>query len=538
MPLNSEPVTTTPAALEAKLAAIRASALVDVACYGGVVPANADDPRTLEALARGGVVAFKAFLCDSGLPSFPPVAPDDLRRAMMHLAALGRRLLVHAELFAGEAAFAGSGRYADYLASRPPAVEARAIELLLALARETGCAIHVVHLANAHALPSLAAARADGLDVTVETCPHYLTFAAEEIPDGDTRFQCAPPIRGAEHRDALWRGLAEGTIDLVATDHSPCPPAMKSAGDFGRAWGGIASLQLLLPAIWTGARARGFGPEKLNDWLARRPARWLGLDERGEIAPGRRADLVAWKPEATFVVHGAELEHRHPTTPYEGRELAGVVTGTWVAGRQVFRAGRFARPFANTTRPPLRLRGGSTPALRAGGAAIARLGLAEARPLLAAACGSAAWVDRLLAGWPYASAGALFAAAEEEFERLDEAGWREAFAAHPRLGDREALLRRHAATASLERSEQSGAAADDEATLAALAAGNRAYEARFGHVFLLCATGRSAREMLAALESRIANGPARELAIAAEEQRKITALRLAKLLVERSREGA
>jgi allantoinase len=528
MPLNSEPVTTSVDALEAKLGAARESALVDVACYGGVVPANADDPRTLVSLDRAGVAGFKAFLCDSGLSTFPPVSPDDLRRAMAHLAPLGRRLLVHAELFAGEPTFAGGARYADYLASRPPGVELRAIERLVDMARETGCPVHVVHLSSADALPLLEAARAAGLDLTVETCPHYLTFAAEEIAAGDTRLQCAPPIRGAANREALWAALGRGAIDFVATDHSPCPPAMKPAGEFGRAWGGIASLELLLPAVWTAARARGFGLERLEEWLARRPARWLGLDDRGELAVGSRADLVAWQPEATFVVRGEALHHRHPLTPYEGRELAGVVTGTWVAGSAVYRSGRCS----GAPREPIRIRGGFAPDERTGAAALARLEASEARPLLAAACGSSAWVDALVAGWPYGSARSIFAAAEAGFDALAEADWREAFAAHPRIGDRVALRRR------VEGAEQAGAAAADQATLAALAAGNAEYEARFGHVFLICASGKSAAEMLGELERRLAHDAATELAIAAGEQRKITRLRLSRLLAERSREGA
>jgi allantoinase len=528
MPLNSEPVTTTAAAFEAKLEAARAGAIVDVALHAGVVPENAGDPRTLAELALAGAAGFKCFLCDSGLPTFPPLGRDQLRAAMRHLAPLGRRLLAHCEVFAAPPPASLGRRHADYLASRPPGAECAAIALLVELARETGCPVHVVHLAAAEALPLLAAARADGLDVTVETCPHYLTFAAEEIADGDTVAKCAPPLRSAANREALWDALARGAIDFVASDHSPCPPELKRLddGDFGTAWGGIASLQLLLPALWTGATARGLGVERVAEWLARRPARWLGLDGRGELAPGARADLVAWRPEERFVVRGDTLHHRYPLTPYAGRQLSGVVTRTWIGGAEVYRDGAFVgRPGA-----PQRIRGGFARAEREGFARFARRSPGEARAALAPCCGSRRWLERLLAGWPYASARTLFAASERAFDTLAASDWDEAFAAHPRIGDLEALRLRHA-----ERAEQAGAAAADPATLAALAAGNREYERRFGFVFLVCAAGRSAAELLDALRSRLGNALAAERALAAEEQRKITCRRLARLL-ERERE--
>ena len=537
MPLNSEPVTTTPAAFAAKLAALRASSRVDVALHAGVVPSNADDPRCLADLALCGAAAFKCFLCDSGLASFPPVDRAGLERAMTHLARLGRRLLAHAEWFETAPRTRIGPRYADYLASRPPQAELDAIALLVELARQTGCGVHVVHLATAEALPLLERARAEGLDLTVETCPHYLTFAAEEIADGDTVAKCAPPIRSAENREELWRALERGAIDFVATDHSPCPPELKAMGsgdfsavDFGAAWGGIASLQLLLPALWTGASARGLGLERVAEWIAARPARWLGLPDRGELRPGARADLVAWIPEERFVVRGAALEHRHPLTPYEGRELRGAVIGTWIGGREAYRRDASgARRFGDPRGLPVRIRGGFSPGADAGTRQLDALAEPAARSAFAACCGSPRWVESMLAARPFGSARALFAAVERAFDALGELDWREAFAAHPRIGDLDALRRRETAragTAGLERSEQAGAAAADEATLRALADGNAEYERRFGHVFLICATGRSAGEMLEALRSRLGHAAATELAIAADEQRKITVLRL------------
>ena len=214
--------------------------------------------------------------------------------------------------------------------------------LLIVLCRESGCRIHIVHLASAEALPLIAKARDEGLPLTVETCPHYLTFAAEEVPDGDPRFKCAPPIRGREDRERLWAGLGDGLIDTIGTDHSPAPPELKhlETGDLSRAWGGIASLQLALPAVWTEARRRGFSVGDLAEWMARRPAQLVGIgDRKGAIAPGRDADLVAFDPDATFVVDPSALHHRHRATPYEGRTLAGRVVATWLRGREISRSG-------------------------------------------------------------------------------------------------------------------------------------------------------------------------------------------------------
>lgn len=338
MPLNSSPVTVTVVALEAKRRAAAESAIVEVAFHGGVVPGYEAD---VEPLIEAGVVGMKAFLVDSGLPEFPPAGEKVLRQAMKVLARRGLPLLAHAEIDTGDAPRADAftpaerRRYASWLASRPSRFETTAIDLLLRLVHETGCRLHVVHLATANALPMLRAARAEGLPVTVETCPHYLTFAAEEIPDGDPRFKCAPPIRESSHREALWSALADGTIDLVASDHSPSPPSLRAldSGNLFAAWGGIASLQLLLPAVWTGARARGHSLADLARWTSTSPARLIGLGHRkGVIAPGYDADLVAFDPGASFIVEGSKLEHRHPQTPYEGRTLQGVVVRTWVRG--------------------------------------------------------------------------------------------------------------------------------------------------------------------------------------------------------------
>lgn len=337
MPLNAIPATTSVAALEVKRQAARASATVHVEYIGGVVPGNTGE---LAALHGAGVCAFKCFLTPSGVDEFAHVTERDLEEAFPVLAQLGLPLMVHAEdpqrlgsLVAG----ADARRYVSYLASRPAAAERSSIELLVRLMERWPTPVHIVHLSSAESLDVVRAARARGLPLTVETCPHYLTFAAEEIPDGATEYKCAPPIRGADEREALWTALADGEIDLVATDHSPCPPALKgSDGDFFAAWGGIASLQLSLPAVWTGAQKRGLAPARLVEWMCAGPARLAGLgDRKGALAAGFDADVVIWDPDARFVVDPAGLHHRHPVTPYAGRELFGVVRATYLGGRLV-----------------------------------------------------------------------------------------------------------------------------------------------------------------------------------------------------------
>src|SRR5881396_177875 len=348
MPLNSVPVTTTVDALVQKARAAAGRALVDYAFWGGVVPGNAEQ---LAPLARAGVLGFKCFLVASGIDEFPPVSATDLRAAMSRLAELRLPLLVHAELpgpiaRAAAAPAADARRYAGYLASRPRAAELDAIDLMLQLCGETGCRVHVVHLSAADALDRLRDGRRAGLPITVETCPHYLTFAAEDIPDGATACKCAPPIRERENRERLWRGLAEGTIDLVASDHSPAPAALKclGQGDFFRAWGGVASLELALAATWTGARARGRDVADLARWLAELPARLAGLSRKGRIAPGCDADLVVFDPNASFTVEPSRLRQRHPITPYAGMTLSGVVRQTFLRGTAVYDRGRFGSP--------------------------------------------------------------------------------------------------------------------------------------------------------------------------------------------------
>jgi len=362
MPLNSIPPTTTIAGLDAKLAAARDQCYVDVGFWGGVVPGNTSE---LGALCKAGVVGFKCFLIDSGVAEFPNVTERDLREALPELKRLGALLIVHAEVpgpisrtgipaapsdYAHASAEERTERnvcptsYATFLASRPRAAEDEAVALMLKLMTEYGNRVHIVHHSSADSLPMLREAKAAGLPITAETCPHYLTFAAEEIPDRATQFKCCPPIRERENREQLWSALAEDTIDMIVSDHSPCPPEMKlpETGNFLEAWGGISSLQLRLPAVWTESKQRGFSLDQLTRWLCSAPARLVGLEQKkGSLEVGRDADIIIWNPNKQFQVEGAALHHRHKLTPYEGRRLEGVVEQTFLRGRKIYDDGEF-----------------------------------------------------------------------------------------------------------------------------------------------------------------------------------------------------
>jgi len=336
MPLNSVPPTVDVAALDRKRAAADGRVSVDVGFWGGAVPGNRS---ALADLHAAGVLGVKCFLTDSGVPEFPPLDRPGLAGALRELRAFDGLLLVHAEDPAVLAAApAPDGRsYAAFLASRPPQAETAAIAGLLDLAAELGSRVHLLHLSTATALPLLRRAKTQGVRVTVETCPHYLVLAAEDVPDGATEVKCCPPVREAANREALWAGLADGTVDCVVSDHSPCPPELKrfDTGDFGAAWGGIASVQIGLPLVWTEARRRGHRLADVVRWMAAGPAGVAGLAGKGKIAPGADADLVAFAPEQEFMVDPAALRHRHPVTPYAGRRLAGVVRAVWLRGRRV-----------------------------------------------------------------------------------------------------------------------------------------------------------------------------------------------------------
>lgn len=347
MPLNCLPPTTTVAALEEKRAAANGQCYVDWMAWGGVV---SDNQEHIEDLAAAGVPGFKCFLVHPGIDGFTMVTERELRAALPHVAKTGLPLLVHAEL-PGPVEEATKGlagadwsKYATYLQSRPDEAELSAIRLMLAVCREYNFRLHIVHLATSHALDILRAAKSAGLPVSIETCPHYLHFNAENVADGQTLFKCAPPIRSRNNREELWQGLREGVIDLVATDHSPCPPEMKrlSERSFRTAWGGIACLSLALPVMWTEASARGFTLVDMARLLAENPAKLAGCAARkGRIAKGFDADFVVFDPEKEFVVSEEMLHYRHRISPYVGEKLRGVVKATYLRGKCVFSDGTF-----------------------------------------------------------------------------------------------------------------------------------------------------------------------------------------------------
>ena len=339
MPLNSVPPTVDVPALETKRTSAEGQCFVDVGFWGGAIPGNVD---ALRALHDAGVFGFKCFLLDSGVPEFPHLRPAELEEYLGVLAGFGGLLLVHAEdgtaIEPVEPIRQGHGdSYRSFLASRPRLAEDLAVAEVIEAARRTGARAHIVHLSSADAIPLIRRAQQDGVLITAETCPHYLVFTAEEIPDGATQFKCCPPIREADNRELLWRGLTEGVLDAIVSDHSPCTADLKrlDVGDFALAWGGIAGLQVGLSAVWTEARRRGCSLDDVVRWMAERPARLAGLQRKGRIAVGYDADFCVFAPGEAFVVDPAALHHKNPVTPYAGRPLVGVVRSTWLRGVEV-----------------------------------------------------------------------------------------------------------------------------------------------------------------------------------------------------------
>ncbi len=336
MPLNSIPPTVTVEALDVKRAAASGKTHVDVGFWGGAIPGNTGD---LRGLHDDGVFGFKCFLLHSGVDEFPHLDADEMEKDMAVLAGFDSMMIVHAEdsRAIDRAPSAEGNRYERFLASRPRGAENVAIAEVIERARWTGVRAHILHLSSSDALPMLATAKRDGVKITVETCPHYLTLLAEEIPNGATAFKCCPPIREASNRELLWQGLLDGTIDCIVSDHSPSTVDLKDVenGDFGIAWGGVASLQLGLSLIWTEAKRRGIELTQVVQWMAANPAALAGLNTKGKIALGYDADFAIFEPESAQVVDVHELHHKNPISPYDGRALAGVVRSTYLRGNKI-----------------------------------------------------------------------------------------------------------------------------------------------------------------------------------------------------------
>ncbi|UFS61029.1 allantoinase AllB [Subtercola endophyticus] len=347
MPLNSIPPTTTPEALSLKREAAARQATVDIGFWGGAIPSSLTH---LEPLHDAGVFGFKAFLSPSGVDEFPHLSTEQLHAALQELAAFDGLLIVHAEDpgVLAEHENAGGVGYEDFVASRPEQAEKTAIEHVIEGLRATGARAHILHLSSAGALPIIRAAKAEGLRLTVETCPHYLSFAAEGIPDGATQYKCCPPIRDEANRELLWQALLAGDIDLIASDHSPSTRELKlgHGGDFGLAWGGISGLQVSLPAVWTAARAQGIDLGKVIEWMSVSTARLAALSTKGTLAAGFDADFIDFAPDETFTVIAEHLEHKNKLTAFEGTDLHGVVHTTWLRGTPVFTVDDLVTPVA------------------------------------------------------------------------------------------------------------------------------------------------------------------------------------------------
>ncbi|MFH0515571.1 allantoinase AllB [Streptomyces sp. M41] len=342
MPLNSLPPTTTVDHLRTKQDVAADKAHIDVGFWGGALPDNVKDLRPLH---ESGVFGFKCFLSPSGVDEFPHLTQDQLAQSLAEIASFDGLLIVHAEdpHHLDAAPQQGGPKYADFLASRPRDAEDTAIAQLIAQARRLDARVHVLHLSSSDALPLIAEARRDGVRITVETCPHYLTLTAEEVPDGASEFKCCPPIRESANQDLLWQALADGTIDCVVTDHSPSTADLKT-DDFATAWGGISGLQLSLAAVWTQARERGHGLEDVVRWMSARTAQLVGLAQKGAIEAGRDADFAVFAPDETFTVDPASLQHRNRVTAYAGKTLYGVVRSTWLRGERIVADGEFTEP--------------------------------------------------------------------------------------------------------------------------------------------------------------------------------------------------
>ena len=531
MPLNSDPVTTSVETLRIKQnAAIgnddASNIMVDVGFHGGLVP---DCQQNIEAMVKAGVLGVKAFMCDSGLHDFPAASESVLRSGLESLRWTGVPLLVHAEITDDDSTLqpADPTSYQQYMRSRPPRFELRAIELIIRLCRETQSPVHIVHLATAEALPMIEAALDEGLPLTIETCPHYLYFADDMISDGDTRFKCAPPIRDADNRRRLRQAVADNIISTIGSDHSPCVPELKclKEGNLVQAWGGISSLQLTLHVMLKIAHQESWSLPLLFDRLSRQPAqRFMLGDRKGQIAAGFDADFVIFDPDAEMSVCAEDLFHRHPITPYDRQLLRGKVEHTFVRGRQVF-----GRTSTDEPKSPVSSVGKILDGENRNSKHLASLEDADRRASLTKCCAATAWVERMMNGSGHQSDRSLYTIAREAWSELEETDYLEAFAAHPQIGDVETLAAKYRDTLSTASNEQQLVASADDSTIVSLARDNQAYLNKFGFIFIVFATGKTAAQMLTPLQRRLPNDRETEIRNAAAEQLKITLLRLSQL---------
>ena len=528
MPLNSLPVTTDIAALELKINSSQGKLYVDVGFHGGVVPNN-QSPDSLAA--RSGRSRCKSvFMRLGGSSNFQLRVNWSCVARWRILNPKGIPLLAHAEIETEIQREESDDptNYLQYANSRPFQFELTAVKLLIDLCREYQTPVHIVHLVTGEALPMIEAAKQEGLPLTVETCPHYLFFNSTNVAAGDTRFKCAPPIRDEANRLALCDAVASGLIDTIGSDHSPCPPELKQleSGDFTKAWGGIAGLQLTLPTSWTALQSHGVTLSDLAQRTATKPAEVFGLAQRkGKIEVGYDADLVVWNPDEQFLVNPDDLFHRHPVTPYESSQLQGTVERTFIRGNVAY--DRNQKPQHSSPAGQTLLRNDAHP----NSVAIYLDSLSETKltTALESCCASTAWVEQMAEGGKFVSDVKVVSRAEEAASKMTESDWLEAFEAHPRIGDVDSLKKKFANTKATASNEQSGVGEADETTLNRLAEANKQYFNKFGCIFIVFATGKSAAQMLALLEQRLPNDRTTEITNAAAEQLKITLLRLRKL---------
>jgi len=526
MPLNCLPVTTTKKNFDIKLEAIKGKLYVNVGFWGGVTPLDLKD---LPELLDSGVMGVKSFLIDSGIPEFPPMTKEDLNEAMPFISKADLPYLIHAELDDGKTKDLEINKnYESFLKTRPRNWENDAITLMGSLSEKHSCKVHIVHLSSSDILPYLKEQKEKNPLLTVETCPHYLVLASEKIPPGKTLFKCCPPIREENNREALWNGVKEGIVDFIVSDHSPCTPNLKlmEQEDLERAWGGISSLQFSLPLVWTEGRNQGLSPSDLVSLLCSKPAKLIGLDkQKGDLLPGMDADIVVWRPDKQFTITKEKILFKNKITPYEGRTVNGLIEKTYLGGKLIYENGLmpfgpFGKSILKETQKEMKIKKFN--------------GLENSDAIKEAfkCCSSQKWAENLIKRRPFITFQEMVKKSEDVWFKLSSEDWLEAFKGHAKIGDLESLQKKYNQTKSWSHGEQNGVKETPLSVLKELKELNDVYEEKYGFIFIVCATGKSAEEMLEILKKRLHNDRSDELKIAISEQNKITNIRLEKLLWE------